>query len=50
MKDPGQFITLQQKLGTNDALNEYIQHTGSALFACPPGIGPGRHWGDDLLA
>jgi deferrochelatase/peroxidase EfeB len=50
MKDPGQFITLQQKLGTNDALNEYIQHTGSALFACPPGIGPGQHWGDGLLA
>jgi deferrochelatase/peroxidase EfeB len=50
MKDPGQFITLQQKLGSNDALNEYIQHTGSALFACPAGISPGQHWGDDLLA
>jgi deferrochelatase/peroxidase EfeB len=50
MKDPGQFISLQQKLGTSDALNEYIQHTGSALFACPPGIGPGQHWGDDLFA
>jgi deferrochelatase/peroxidase EfeB len=49
MKDPQQFITLQQKLGTNDALNEYIQHTGSALFAIPPGISPGRHWGDGLF-
>ena len=49
MKDPSQFITLQQKLGTNDALNEYIQHTGSALFACPPGITSGKHWGDGLF-
>jgi deferrochelatase/peroxidase EfeB len=50
MKDPSQFITLQQKLGTSDALNEYIQHTGSALFAVPPGIRRGEHWGDDLFA
>ncbi|HEX3981764.1 MAG TPA: iron uptake transporter deferrochelatase/peroxidase subunit [Acidimicrobiales bacterium] len=49
MKDPNQFITLQQKLGTDDALNEYIQHTGSALFACPPGITSGKHWGDGLF-
>jgi len=50
MKDPRQFITLQQKLGTNDALNEYIQHTGSALFAVPPGISRGQHWGDALFS
>jgi deferrochelatase/peroxidase EfeB len=50
MKDPNQFITLQQKLGTDDALNEYVQHTGSALFACPPGIAPGEHWGDELFS
>jgi deferrochelatase/peroxidase EfeB len=49
MRDPNQFITLQQKLGTSDALNEYIQHTGSGLFACPPGIAPGQHWGDGLF-
>ena len=49
MRDPNQFITLQQKLGTSDALNEYIQHTGSGLFACPPGIAPGGHWGDGLF-
>jgi deferrochelatase/peroxidase EfeB len=50
MKDPSQFITLQQKLGISDALNEYIQHTGSSLFAVPPGISRGQHWGDDLFA
>ena len=50
MKGPSQFITLQQKLGTSDALNEYIQHTGSALFAVPPGVTRGRHWGDALFS
>jgi deferrochelatase/peroxidase EfeB len=50
MKDPGQFIALQRRLGADDALNEYIQHTGSALFACPPGIREGGHWGDGLLS
>jgi deferrochelatase/peroxidase EfeB len=50
MKDPSQFVTLQQKLGADDALNEYTRHTGSALFACPPGIAPGEHWGDELFS
>jgi deferrochelatase/peroxidase EfeB len=50
MKDPQQFITLQRRLGVHDALNEYISHVGSALFACPPGLRPGQHWGDTLFA
>jgi deferrochelatase/peroxidase EfeB len=49
MKDPAQFIRLQQALA-GDALNEYIHHTGSAVFACPPGIRPGQHWGDGLFS
>jgi deferrochelatase/peroxidase EfeB len=49
MKDPAQFVTLQDKLGRSDALNEYISHVGSALFACPPGLAPGQHWGDALF-
>ena len=37
-KDPRtQFVTLQRKLGAHDALNEYIEHVGSGLFACPAG-------------
>ena len=32
-----------------DALNEYIKHTGSALFACPPGARPGGYVGETLL-
>jgi deferrochelatase/peroxidase EfeB len=50
MKDPQQFVTLQQKLGTHDALNEYIQHTGSGVFACPAGLAEGSFWGDGLFA
>ena len=50
MQDPDQFITLQRKLGASDDLNQYIQHTGSGLFACPPGIARGQRWGDGLFA
>ena len=49
MKRPSQFISLQQRLGAADALNEYISHTGSGVFACPPGLAPGQHWGDGLF-
>jgi deferrochelatase/peroxidase EfeB len=48
MKNPAQFIKLQNALAA-DALNEYIHHTGSAVFACPPGIHPGQRWGDGLF-
>jgi deferrochelatase/peroxidase EfeB len=49
MKNPAQFVRLQQSLAA-DALNEYIQHTGSAVFACPPGLRPGQDWGASLFA
>jgi deferrochelatase/peroxidase EfeB len=49
MKNPAQFVKLQNSLAA-DALNEYIQHVGSAVFACPPGLSPGRSWGDGLFA
>jgi deferrochelatase/peroxidase EfeB len=39
VRDPAvQFTPVQNNLAKNDALMEYIQHTGSALFAIPPGI------------
>ncbi|CPW73252.1 deferrochelatase/peroxidase EfeN [Mycobacteroides abscessus] len=44
-----QFIPMQRKLATEDALNEYILHTGSAIFACPPGLGPKEYWGQALF-
>jgi deferrochelatase/peroxidase EfeB len=44
------FIPLQKQLAAHDAMNEYIRHTGSGLWACPPGVtGPGRFWGDTLF-
>ncbi|MEU4211320.1 iron uptake transporter deferrochelatase/peroxidase subunit [Streptomyces sp. NPDC026206] len=45
------FIPLQTNLARNDALNEYIQHVGSAVFAVPPGVrDSGDWWGKALFA
>jgi deferrochelatase/peroxidase EfeB len=50
-RDPEkQFVALQRKLGVHDALNEYIQHVGSAVFAVPAGIQPGGYVGEALLS
>jgi deferrochelatase/peroxidase EfeB len=49
-RDPRrQFVPIQQQLGQQDALNEYIRHTGSGIFACPPGVGPGGYVGESLF-
>lgn len=45
-----QFVPMQKALAAEDTLNEYIEHTGSAVFACPPGIGPDEHWGQALFS
>jgi deferrochelatase/peroxidase EfeB len=44
-----QFVALQRKLGVHDALNEYIKHVGSAVFAVPQGAKPGGYVGESLL-
>ncbi|MGW2597593.1 iron uptake transporter deferrochelatase/peroxidase subunit [Streptomyces klenkii] len=45
------FVPLQTNLARNDALNEYIQHVGSAVFAVPPGVrDKGDWWGKALFA
>jgi deferrochelatase/peroxidase EfeB len=45
------FIPVQQALSATDALNEYIQHVGSAVFAIPPGVRDSRDWwGKGLFA
>jgi len=50
MRNPvAQFIPMQTQLARNDLLNEYITHTGSAVFACPPGLRDGDYWGSTLL-
>jgi deferrochelatase/peroxidase EfeB len=41
---------MQANLARHDALNEYIQHTGSAIFAVPAGVGPGDYIGSALFA
>ncbi|MYR45127.1 iron uptake transporter deferrochelatase/peroxidase subunit [Streptomyces sp. SID5910] len=44
------FIRVQRSLAT-DALNEYIQHVGSAVFAVPPGVRDADDWwGSTLFA
>jgi deferrochelatase/peroxidase EfeB len=49
-RDPRtQFVPIQQRLASHDALNKYIQHVGSAIFACPPGVSPGESIGDALF-
>jgi deferrochelatase/peroxidase EfeB len=49
-RDPEkQFVAIQRRLGQFDALNEYIKHVGSAVFAVPPGAKPGGYVGEALL-
>ena len=49
-RDPHrQFVPMQHALATKDRMMEYLEHTGSALFACPPGVQPGGHWGETLF-
>jgi deferrochelatase/peroxidase EfeB len=50
-RDPATgFVQVQRNLRT-DAMNEYIRHTSSAVFACPPGVqGPDDWWGRALFS
>ncbi|MEU7852872.1 iron uptake transporter deferrochelatase/peroxidase subunit [Nonomuraea sp. NPDC049141] len=49
-RDPRrQYVPVQRRLATDDRLSTYIRHVGSGLWACPPGVSPGGHWGDTLL-
>jgi deferrochelatase/peroxidase EfeB len=49
-RDPErQFVAIQRRLGSMDALNEYIKHVGSAVFAVPPGARKGGYVGETLL-
>lgn len=47
-RSPDRFITLQRSLST-DAMNEYIRHVGSGLWAVPPAPGTGVSIGSGLL-
>ncbi|WP_433801791.1 iron uptake transporter deferrochelatase/peroxidase subunit [Actinomycetospora sp. CA-084318] len=50
MRDPQrQFVPMQSALARHDRMMEYIEHTGSAVFACPGGLADGAYWGQSLL-
>jgi deferrochelatase/peroxidase EfeB len=44
------YIPMQTKLSGHDGLMEYLQHTGSALFAVPRGARRGEFVGQALFA
>ena len=45
------YIPMQTQLSGQDALMEYLQHTGSGLFAVPPGVTDKDGWvGEGLFA
>jgi deferrochelatase/peroxidase EfeB len=48
-RDPDAFVRVQRQLGSNDALNEYIKHVGSGVWAIPPGASPGGWVGQTLF-
>lgn len=49
--DPaGDYVPMQNRLAKEDALSEYLLHTGSGLFAIPPGVNEGGWIGQTLFA
>jgi deferrochelatase/peroxidase EfeB len=40
---------MQTAISSKDLMQEYVQHTGSGLFAIPGGISPGDHVGQALF-
>ncbi|ABL82888.1 MULTISPECIES: Dyp-type peroxidase domain-containing protein [unclassified Nocardioides] len=50
VRDPDtHFIPIQNKMAKSDAMMEYLEVTGSALFAAPPGAAPGEYVGQALF-
>jgi len=50
VRDPDRhYIPMQRQLASHDGLMEYLQHTGSGLWAVPPGIRPGEYVGQPLF-
>ncbi|MDT5043531.1 MAG: deferrochelatase/peroxidase EfeB, partial [Actinoplanes sp.] len=51
-RDPRKaFIPVQLNLARHDAMNEYVRHVSSGLFACPAGVPKaGDYWGGALFA
>ena len=50
-RDPRtQYVPLQKQLAEKDALNEYVQHVASGVFAVLPGVAPGAYLGEKLFS
>ncbi len=50
VRDPHrQYVPMQARLATDDALSEYLTHTRSGLWAVPPGVRRGGYVGETLL-
>lgn len=43
------FIKIFEKMSKFDMMNQFVTTNGTALFACPRGIGPGEYIGQPLL-
>jgi len=51
VRDPRKhYIPMQNQLSSQDSLMEYLQHTGSGLWAVPPGVRKGEYVGQALFA
>ncbi len=51
VRDPVKhYIPMQNRLSREDGLMEYLQHTGSGLWAVPPGVRKGEYVGQALFA
>ncbi len=49
-RDPRRaFVPVQTVLARQDVLMEYLRHTGSGLYAVPPGVREEGYWGETLL-
>ncbi len=50
VRDPDRhYVPMQARLSREDRLREYLQHTGSGLFAVPPGAAEGSWVGAGLF-
>lgn len=50
VRDPDtHYIPMQNRLSREDGLMEYLQHTGSGLWAVPPGVREGEYVGQGLF-
>lgn len=50
VREPEVFVRAQRALAGSDRLNAFIRHTGSAVFAVPPGVAPGKPVAAGLLS